>query len=137
MNEEKESAELAALREAALEDILAASDADLRKEALEDGQDIKELASKIRTTMRVSAGAALRRRLAQAKARDVLGPPVVPIGGRPLLEDIKRRITEVFASNPKLGLAYRDGKKQSDVDWQSLYDDLVAMGEIKPSDDGI
>lgn len=126
-------AELAALRVIALEDILNTSDAELRQEAVEDGEDVVAIAANLKSAMRDAAAAALRQRLSQAKghmtARAVRqpGPP-----SRPPLERLKQLIQEAFASDRSLGLAFRDGKRQSDADWESLYDDLVALGKIKP-----
>lgn len=55
---------------------------------------------------------------------------------RPAIYRIKTLVQELFANDRSLGLAFREGKRQSDADWQSLYDDLVAMGAIK-ADDGV
>lgn len=35
---------------------------------------------------------------------------------------------------PKIAMAFRDGKKQTDEDLAAVYDDLVGMGLIKPED---
>ena len=51
-----------------------------------------------------------------------------------LMEQIKQIVENLFQTDPSLGLAFRSGKKQTDADWQSLYDDLVIMGAIKPED---
>lgn len=127
-------AELAALRVVVLEDILNTSDAELRKEAIEDGEDVAAIAANLKSGMRDAAAAALRQRLSQAKAGMTVGP--APQLGRPLrppMERLKQLIQEAFASDRSLGLAFRDGKRQSDADWESLYDDLVALGKIKPA----
>lgn len=127
-------AELAALRVIALEDILNTSDADLRKEAVEDGEDVAAIAVNLKSAMRDAAAAALRQRLSDAKARMTVRP--VSKSGpqtRPPLERLKQLIQEAFASDRSLGLAFRDGKRQSDADWESLYDDLVALGKIDPT----
>ncbi len=65
----KVHAELAALRDAALEDLIATSDAELRQEAVEDGEDLDAVALQIKTAMRETAAATLRQHLAQAKER--------------------------------------------------------------------
>lgn len=127
-------AELAALRVIALEDILNTSDADLRKEAVEDGEDVAAIAVNLKSAMRDAAAAALRQRLSEAKARMTVGPVPKPDPQvRPPLERLKQLIQEAFASDRSLGLAFRDGKRQSDADWESLYDDLVALGKIDPA----
>jgi len=127
-------AELAALRVIVLEDILNTSDAELRKEAVEDGEDVAAIAADLKSAMRDAAAGALRQRLSQAKARMTVQPAQKPgQPARPPLERLKRLIQEAFASDRSLGLAFRDGKRQSDADWESLYDDLVALGKIDPA----
>lgn len=129
-------AELAALRVVALEDILNTSDAELRKEAVEDGEDVAAISADLKSAMRGAAAAALRQRMSQAKARMTAGPvPQLGRPARPPMERLKQLIQEAFASDRSLGLAFRDGKRQSDADWESLYDDLVALGKIKPASD--
>ena len=60
-------AELAALRVVALEDILNTSDAELRKEAVEDGEDVTAIAAGLKSAMRDAAASALRRALDEAQ----------------------------------------------------------------------
>ncbi|MDP3223804.1 MAG: hypothetical protein Q8M96_11785, partial [Rubrivivax sp.] len=57
-----------------------------------------------------------------------------PAAKRPPLERIKEAIREVFAREPDLRVAFRDGKQQSQSDWESLYDDLVGLGALKPDE---
>lgn len=134
MTEPNHRAELAALRIVVLEDILNTSDAELRKEAMEDGEDVAAIAADLKSAMRDAAAAALRERLTQAKAR-MAAAPIRRAGQpvRPTIERLKQLIQEAFANDRSLGLAFRDGKRQSDADWESLYDDLVALGKIKPA----
>ena len=127
-------AELAALRVIALEDILNTPDAEFRKEAVEDGEDVAAIAADLKSAMRDAAAAALRQRLSQAKARMTVRSTQKPDQpARPPLERLKQLIQEAFSSDRSLGLAFRDGKRQSEADWESLYDDLVALGKIKPA----
>lgn len=137
MKETKAAAELASLRAAALEDLMTASDAQLRQEAADDGDDLDAVAMQVKTTMREAAAITLRQRLVQAKqrTRPVAGAQVGP-WARPPVEAIKQLIQGLFQTDRSLGLAFRDGKKQTDADWQTLYDDLVAIGAIKPEDHG-
>lgn len=128
-------AEMAALRDAALEDLMATTDAQLRQEAMEDGEDIDAIATCVKATMRETAASTLRQRLSQAKAQSnsklmVQKAPTT----LPSLERIKQIVQNLFQTDPSLGLAFRSGKKQTDADWQSLYDDFVLMGAIKPED---
>ena len=129
--------EMATLRDAALEDLMATSDAQLRQEAMEDGEDIDAIATCIKATLRETAASALRRRLSQAKAisNSKLMVQKAP-SALPSLEHIKQIVQNLFQTDPSLGLAFRSGKKQTDADWLSLYDDLVVMGAIRPEDHG-
>lgn len=122
--------ELAALRRLALEDVLQASEADLREQAQEEGLDFNELAEKIRSCMRESAASVLREQLVKNRAASTQRPAAK----RPPLERIKEAIREVFAREPDLRVAFRDGKQQSQSDWESLYDDLVGLGALKPNE---
>lgn len=133
----KVQAELAALRDAALEDLMATSDAELRQEAVEDGEDLDGVALQIKETMRETAASTLRQHLAQAKGRlpQKISTRVTPLA-RPSLEQIKQIVQGVFKTDASLGLAFRNGTKQTDEDWLSLYDDLIAIGAIKPDTHG-
>ena len=135
MNPSKTSSEIAALREAALEDLMATTDAQLQQEALDDGDDLDAIAAQAGAAMRETAAAFLRQRMTQAKER--MGnnlKPHMALVSRPPLEQIKQIIQHLFQTDQSLGLAFRDGRRQTDADWVSLYDDLVAMGAIKPDD---
>ncbi|WP_275271783.1 hypothetical protein [Limnobacter sp. P1] len=132
MKSSKERRELAALRIAAIDDLLAMTDEELRLEALADGVDLEAAASEVGAGMQKAAAAALRHRLALAKGRvqSKASPEMALTMGLPI-ERIKQIVQSVFQSDASLGLAFREGKKQTDEDWRSLYDDLVAMGAIK------
>jgi len=137
MTEPNDRAELAALRAAALEDLMATTDADLRREAVEDGEDVASIAEDVKATMREAAAAALRQRMTTARQRMEISRaagarPAVSI--RPAIERLKQLVREAFARDPSLGLAFRDGKHQSDADWESLYDDLIILEKIEPDD---
>lgn len=128
--------EVMAMRQLALEDLMAQSDAQLRQEAAEDGESVDALATALRTVLREAAAHVLRRRLTDAKQRMASSAtrPMKP-AAYPALETLKRRIQSAFESQPELGLAFREGKKQSESDWQSLYDDLIQLGAIAPDED--
>ncbi len=128
-------AEMAALRHTALEELMATSDAQLRQEAMEDGEDIDAIATCVKATMRETAASTLRQRLSQAKAQSNSKLIVQKTPSTlPSLEQIKQIVQNLFQTDPSLGLAFRSGKKQTDADWLSLYEDLVLMGAIKPED---
>lgn len=125
-----------ALRQLAMEDLMAQSDAQLREEAEEDGEDIEELAGAVRAELRTTAANVLRQRLVDAKLRMNKSSNYIKATKYPTLETLKLRIQSAFDSQPALGLAFREGKKQSEADWQSLYDDLIELGAIAPDEDG-
>ena len=135
MTTSKIRAEIAALQAAALEDLMAITDEGIRKEVLEDGESLDEIAGLVKSSMREAAAGTLRQRMAQAKARSQQISTLRAAVGRPPVERIKQIVQALFATDPSLGLAYRDGKHQTDSDWQTMYDDLVAMGAIKRNDD--
>ena len=138
MSTSKISAEIASLRAAALDDLIATTDAELHQEAREDGEDLDAIATQVKFAMREAAAGVLRQRMVQSKTR--MRPPTAarPVPAIRLSPDrIKQIIQDLFQKDRSLGLAFRDGKQQTESDWQSLYDDLVAMGAIKPNDDGL
>jgi hypothetical protein len=137
MSPAKTSLEIAALRNAALEDLNDTSDAELRQEALEENEDVAHIADRVRTTLREAAAATLRARLVQAKNST---RPAEPLARSALsglsLARVQELIQQAFARDPALGLAFRQGVRQSEADWRSLYEDLIALGAIKPNDCG-
>ena len=115
-------AEMAALRDAALEDLMATTDAQLRQEAMEDGEDIDAIATCVKAAMRETAASTLRQRLSQAKAQSNSRMMVQKESSTlPTLEQIKQIVENLFQTDPSLGLAFRSGKKQTDADWQSQW----------------
>lgn len=126
---------LDAVRALALKDLDAASDDEIRAEFIEDGIDPDALAASMAASLDEVVSANLRQQAAAAKA--AMRVPAAPkAGSRPTLERIKERIAQAFAAEPQLATAFRSGTRQSDTDLESLYDDLVLMGKILPSDDG-
>jgi hypothetical protein len=135
MSSAKTSLEIAALREAALEDLSDTPDEELRREAIEDGDDVAAVAESVRAGLHEAAAAALRARLAQAKARGrrAVTAGTAASGGLSLVR-IQALIRQAFQRDQSLGLAFRDGVRQSEADWRSLYADLISLGAIKPDD---
>ena len=131
MIKRKHANELAALRRLALEDVFQASEADLREQTEEEGLDFNELAEKIRSSMREAAASVLREQLVKDRTP---ASTQRPASKRPSLERIKEAIREVFAREPELRVAFRDGRQQSQSDWESLYDDLDRLGALKPDE---
>ena len=135
MSPSKQHADMKALREAALEDLMDTSGADLLKEAIADGEDVDALDRDIKIGMRNAAAEALREQAAQSKQR--FERKAAPKAGllRPTIDAIKRMVDQAFQRDQSLGLAFRSGKRQSDEDWRTLYDDLIALGKIDPNAD--
>ncbi len=135
MTQSKARKEIAALREAAMEDLAKTTDSELRKEALECGEDVGRIAVHTRSVMRNAVASFNRQRLAvareqmEAKLHSRPGPFV-----RPTIDRIKQIVQAAFATDPALGVAYREGKVTSTDDWYSLYDDLIKIGAIQPDD---
>ena len=134
MSNKSQFSELATLKAEMIADIEALSDADLLREAQDSGEDAEKLANEVRAGAREAVATVLRAGLAQAKAASVT-PRDAPSGIRPALEQLKTIVKDALKQQPDAALAFRDGKMLSDNDWQTLYDDLVLLGAIKPDAD--
>ncbi len=132
MSPSKHRAEILALRDAALEDLMATSDEELLREAAVDGVDVKALADKMGADMHNAAAEALREHAALAKQRAQSKASSRTNSRRPAIDAIKRIVGQAFQRDPRLGLAFRSGTRQSDEDWGTVYDDLIELGEIDP-----
>lgn len=137
MTSSKSREDINALRQLALEDLMAIDDAQILAEAQEAGDDVEATAFAMKTMLREAAASELRSRLLEAR-QEIARPKRASSSVRtyPALEAIKLRVREAFKSEPALGLAYREGKEQSEADWQSLYEDLIELGAIAPDEDG-
>jgi hypothetical protein len=128
---------LSALQESALEELFALPDDALLQEVLEDGMDPNVQADALRASVMETLAKARRERLDQARARlqNIQATRKPAARAHPSIERMKQLIQDLFARDASLGLAYRDGKQQSEADWRSLWDDLVDMGAIREDDD--
>ena len=135
MTASKHAREIAALRDLALADLESTTDQELRTEALEDGVDLDANASLIKAAMRDTAARALRERMATAKTAMQRAATEKAEFIRPGIDRIKALVQQAFQADSALGLAFRVGKRQSDRDWETLYDDLVSLGKIAPEED--
>jgi hypothetical protein len=135
MTAAKHAQDIAALRDLALADLESTTDQELRTEALEEGLDLEANAIQIKSAMRDAAARALRQRMATAKT--AMQSAATKNAGfiRPGIDRIKALVQQAFQTDSALGLAFRDGKRQSDGDWETLYDDLVSLGKIAPEQD--
>lgn len=125
------------IAEALSDEVDALTDEQVMQEAKEDGIDTAKLANDFRSNAMQLIAQAKRQRLALARQRlaDSQQGRVAQPRSRPGLELIKQRIQAVLAVKPNLAVAFRDGKKLSDDDWLSLWDDFIEMGAIKDNDE--
>jgi hypothetical protein len=124
---------LGAIRRLALRDLDATGDEELRAEFAADGVDPDAAARAVAADLDAVVAAAMRERAAQAKSRVAASPKRPRI--RPALARMKELIDSAFQSDAGLAAAFRDGKRHSEADLQSLYDDLVELGKIDPESD--
>ena len=123
---------MTALRDAAVDDVMNMPDEELCALLQDSGENIEALASTMRSEMREAAARVVRE---QAKEPSNHSNSVMAPAPRPSIERIKQFISELGTKVPNLSLSYREGKVQTDEDLQSLYDDLVSTGALKPGDD--
>ncbi len=126
--------EIEAFRKLALADIDELSDAELIAEITDDGGNPQAMSDQIAARLDDVVSQFLRNRTAEAKVQTSRKKPTATIW-RPTIERIKQLIEQAFTADPKLATAFRDGKRQSDSDLQTLYDDLIEMGKIDPEHD--
>jgi len=131
MNTRRAHGELKRLRDLALKDVMCTSDEELLREDVEEGVDSIQAANSLRQAMREAAAKTLRTSRPLAPEHRATRGRVV----RPSFEKLKAMVELVFAREPALRVAFREGKRQSEQDWASLYDDLVDMGAIDPNAD--
>lgn len=137
MKQSKESREIGLIRARALDDLANTSDEEIRNEYREAGQDLAAVAKQTHDMLRYVVAAGMRTKLASAKAATKVSSTSRPTNWvRPTMDRVKEIVAEAFMREPKVAMAFRDGKKQTDEDLATVYDDLVRMGVIKPEDHG-
>lgn len=137
MKQSKESREISFIRARALDDLANTSDEEIRNEYREAGQDLAAVAKQTHDMLRYVVAAGMRTKLASAKAATKVSSASRPTNWvRPTMDRLKEIVAEAFTREPKVAMAFRDGKKQTDEDLATVYDDLVRMGVIKPEDHG-
>jgi len=137
MKQSKESKEIGFIRARALDDLTNTNDEEIRNEYLEAGQDMAAVAKQTQDKLREVVAAGMRAKLASAKAAAKASAASQPANmTRPMMDRLKEIVAEAFLREPKVAMAFRDGKKQTDEDLATIYDDLVKMGIIKPEDHG-
>ncbi len=137
MKQSKASREIGFIRARALDDLANTSDEEIRNEYHEAGQDFAAVAKQTHDMLRDVISASMRAKLASAKAATKVSSVSRPTNWvRPTMDRLKEIVAEAFAREPKVAMAFRDGKKQTDEDLATVYDDLVTMGVIKPESYG-
>jgi hypothetical protein len=128
-----------ALRKAVADEVLSMTDEEILTDARDQGLDPDHIALMMRTKA-LEAIASIRKQklknvretlnLAQTKT---IERPTTSFG----IEEKKKRIM-AFLSEPdtNFSLAFRNGEKQSDSDWDTLWDDLIEQGLIKDEHSG-
>jgi hypothetical protein len=137
MKQSKESREIDFIRARALDDLANTSDEEIRNEYREAGQDLAAVAKQTHDMLRDVVAACMRTKLTSAKVATKVSSASRPTNWvRPTMDRLKEIVAEAFMREPKVAMAFRDGKKQTDEDLATVYDDLVRMGVIKPEDHG-
>ncbi len=128
-----------ALRKAVADEVLSMTDEEIITDARDQGLDPGHIALMMRTkaldaitTVRKQKLKNIRDNLNAAQAKTIKRP-TTSFG----IEEKKKRIM-AFLSEPdtNFSLAFRNGEKQSDSDWETLWDDLVEQGLIKDEHSG-
>ncbi len=136
MSEDKASALFARMQDAALEDLLQASDQEILKEAAEDGKDLRGIAAALRERIATEMAQARRSRLVKAREQlDARRGSYRAARVRPPLQQLKQIVTETLRNAPAAGVAFREGQRLTEADWQSMYDDLIDLDLVHPHDD--
>ena len=137
MKQSKESREIGFIRARALDDLANTSDEEIGNEYREAGQDLATVAKQTHDMLRNVVAAGMRAKLASARAATKVSSVSRPTNWvRPTMDRLKVIVAEAFMREPKVAMAFRDGKKQTDEDLATVYDDLVRMGVIKPESHG-
>lgn len=137
MKQSKESREIGFIRARALDDLANTSDEEIRNEYREAGQDLAAVAKLTHDMLRDVVAASMREKLASAKAATKVSSVSRPSTWvRPTMDRLKEIVAEAFMREPKVAMAFRDGKQQTEEDLATVYDDLVRMGVIKPESHG-
>jgi hypothetical protein len=137
MKQSKESKEIGFIRARVLDDLANTSDEEIRNEYREAGQDMTAVAARTHDRLRDVFAAGMRAKLALAKTATKTLTASQPANRvRPAMDRLKEILAEAFLREPPVAMAFRDGKKQTDEDLATVYDDLVRMGIINPEEHG-
>lgn len=123
---------LDAIQALAARDLDEASDEQIRAEFVEDKRDPLEVARNVANSLDMVVARFMREHAAAAKSKPNANTRPAP--RLPSVERMRELIQNAFSREPELAAAFRDGKKQSENDIGSLYEDLVELGKIEPED---
>ena len=116
MKQSKESKEIGFIRARALDDLANTSDEEIRNEYREAGQDMTAVAKQTLDTLLDVVAAGMRSKLASAKVATKASSASQPANKiRPAIERLKEIVAEAFLREPRVAVAFRDGKKQTDA----------------------
>lgn len=133
-NRQEAADKLRALQRELVEEILTMPDDMVLAEAKEDRIDPAEATQELRSRAMTLVTQARKKRLTEARRYFEATTSPRRRTKRPPIDMIKRRVQALFATAEDLSLAFRKGERQSDADWESLWDDLLEMGLIHEGD---
>ncbi|MCF7965331.1 MAG: hypothetical protein K9L79_07305 [Methylobacter tundripaludum] len=121
---------LRALRNAVSDEILSMTDEDILVDARNNGLDPDDIALTMKSKAMDMIANIRKQKLKNIRenlnaAQPKLIKPIITLS----LEEKKKKILEFFAKpNTNYSLAFRNGDRQSESDWESLWDDIVEQG---------
>lgn len=122
-----------ALRKAVADEILSMTDEEILNDAKDQCLDPDEVALTMKSKAMDMVANIRKQKLKHIRenlntTQPKLVKPITTLN----LEEKKKKILELFAKpNTNYSLAFRNGERQSESDWESLWDDLVEQGLLK------
>lgn len=123
-----------ALRKAVADEILSMTDEEILNDAKDQGLDTNEIALMMRSKALDTIANARKQKLKNIRENLNLAQTkhikrsTTTFG----IEEKKKKILALLTTpNTNLSLAFRNGERQSDSDWGSLWDDLVEQGLLE------
>jgi hypothetical protein len=119
-----------ALRNAVSDEILSMTDEDILVDARNNGLDPDDIALTMKSKAMDMIANIRKQKLKSIRENlNAAQPKIVKPIATLSLEEKKKKILEFFAKpNTNYSLAFRNGDRQSDSDWESLWDDIVEQG---------
>jgi len=119
-----------ALRNAVSDEILSMTDEDILVDARNNGLDPDDIALTMKSKAMDMIANIRKQKLKNIRENlNAAQPKIVKPIATLSLEEKKKKILEFFAKpNTNYSLAFRNGDRQSESDWESLWDDIVEQG---------